>query len=188
MNGFRIAVFDERGVSPRILTTTGTPKAISYFHGGPLGVVDDARLPQPWEVIESRFPPPGDTRQRWDPSEQATADWMRTIGIDLEPIMRTEKDGIRLPDAAWRTMRQGWEIKNPWTLNLDTIIRRGMGGIGQSSRMVIARVIELGSPEIVGLTETDAIDAMSGILDRCGAHIDRLIIVLNGGDYLDYQR
>ena len=85
-------------------------------------------------------------------------------------------------------MRQGWEIKNPWTLNLDTIIRRGMGGIGQSSRMVIARVIELGSPEIVGLTETDAIDAMSGILDRCGAHIDRLIIVLNGGDYLDYQR
>lgn len=157
----------------------GDPGRAELNHQGGLGRLPDWVVPQ--AVLASHIAPASNPYAYYLPLEAATADWLRErFGIGTRSIRERQSPGVKNADAWLEADRRTIEIKNPKSMSYLSLRDHIIKASRQSARVVVKAV----SPYPREVAE----GALSEALVQAGAHLDVVIIEIEGGGYLVWQR
>lgn len=161
------------------LGAAGDPGRFEFHFDGRLGSLDDW-VPPP-EALASHIAPAGDPYRYYLPAEASTAEWLReSLNITTQSIQERRGRGIKSADSWVAADRRTLEIKNPETASYLALRDHIVRGSRQSTWVVVKADV----PYPREVTE----GALAEALTQAGSHLAAVIIELEGGSYLVWQR
>lgn len=155
------------------------PGRVELNYKGELGFLDDWVAPR--DVLRSHIAPMDDPYRYYLPPEVATADWIeKRFGIATRSIRERQGKGVKNADSWVDADRRTLEIKNPETASYLSLRDHIVKGSRQSERVVVKAAVPY--PQEV------AEGALGEALTQAGAHLEAVIIEIEGGGYLVWQR